>query len=230
MATPPSSNGSHGSRDHDRDEIDRLVGRELQAFAQARVLRERPAELLASLQSFVQYDLRRRVQQGQLDHEDLQRDEVIDTAFAAALGRLAHGDPIRDLPSFLRGRAQDAIAREVRRVRAERLRHVSLEQTISGERDEGGEVVRVADIIPDLRSREPEQIVIDNETLRSLMETLADVPDLWRTIFLQRTVQERSAREVADREGLDIDEVRRITIRTREYLREHMEDDDPSNW
>jgi len=51
---------------------------------------------------------------------------------------------------------------------------------------------------------------------------LSDIPDLWRTVFLQRTMQERSAREVAEREGLDIDEVRRITIRVRDHLRERM--------
>ncbi len=91
---------------------------------------------------------------------------------------------------------------------------------MSGEEAEGGEDVRVADIIPDPNAREPEQIVIDNETLAYLIDVLSGVPDVWRTVFLQRTVQERSAREVADLEGLDIDEVRRITIRTREYLRD----------
>jgi DNA-directed RNA polymerase specialized sigma24 family protein len=58
--------------------------------------------------------------------------------------------------------------------------------------------------------------------LQFLIEALSDVPDLWRTVFLQRAMQERTAREVADLEGLDIDEVRRITIRTREYLRDRM--------
>jgi DNA-directed RNA polymerase specialized sigma24 family protein len=81
----------------------------------------------------------------------------------------------------------------------------------------------VADVIPDPNAREPEDIVVNNEMLQFLIDALADVPDLWRTVFLQRTMQERSAREVAEIEELDIDEVRRITVRTREYLRERFE-------
>lgn len=228
MPTPsqPGPNG-HGTSSHSNPKstarTEELLERELLVLAQSRLLRERPAELLGALNSYVSYELSRRTQQGQLDHEDLQRDEVIDATFAAALTRLEQGDPIRDVPSFLRSRAQDTISREVRRVRFERQRNVSLEQTISsGEEGEGGEEVRVADVIPDPRARGPEQIVIDNETLQFLIEALSDVPDLWRTVFLQRTMQERTAREVAEREGLDIDEVRRITLRTREFLRERM--------
>jgi RNA polymerase sigma factor (sigma-70 family) len=194
-------------------------------YAQARQLRERPAELLRSLSSYVSFELGRRVNLGQLDYEDLLRDEVIDSAFAAALTRLDQGEPIRDLNSYLRTRAQDMIGREVRRIQQERRQHVSLEQTLAAASDdgEGGEEVRVADIIPDPNAREPEQVVIDNESLAFTIAVLADVPDLWRTVFLQRTMQERSARDVAEREGLDIDEVRRITILTRDYLRERFE-------
>ena len=166
--------------------------------------------------------MNRRIQQGQLDREDLLRDEVTDAAFAYALTRLSQGEPIRDVPAFLRTRAQETISREVRRILYERQRTVSLDQTISSGEDGDGEEVRVADTLLDPQDRGPEQIVIDNETLQFLIETLSDVPDLWRTVFLQRTMQERTAREVADLEGLDIDEVRRITIRTREYLRDRM--------
>lgn len=198
----------------------------LLAAGQQRQLRERPADLLAGLQAYVGYELGRRTRTGQLDIDDLLRDEVIDSAFAAALARLEEGRSIRDLPGFLRARAQDVIAREVRRVQQDRRRIVSLEQTIaSGDESEGGEEVRVVDVIPDPASRGPEQITIDNETLNFLITVLADVPDLWRTVFLQRTMQERSAREVAELEELDIDEVRRITVLTRNFLRERMEEE-----
>jgi RNA polymerase sigma factor (sigma-70 family) len=187
-------------------------------------LRERPRDLTQALSSYVGYELGRRVRMGQLDHEDLLRDEVIDAAFAAALDRLHRGYPIRDLHTWLRSRAQDMIGKEVRRIQQERRQFVSLEQTVmSSDGPEGGEVVRVVDIIPDQSAREPEQIAVNNETLAFMIDVLADVPDVWRTVFLQRTVQERSAREVAELEGLDIDEVRRITIRTREYLRERFD-------
>lgn len=184
-------------------------------------LRERPHELLQPLSSYVAYELGRRVRMGQISWDDILRDEVIDSAVASALGRLQEqGEPIRDMSSYLRTRAQDMIGREVRRVGLERRQYISLDQTImSGDEAEGGEDVRVADVIPDPNAREPEQVVIDGETLAYLIDVLSDVPDVWRTVFLQRTVQERSAREVAELEGLDIDEVRRITIRTREYLR-----------
>ena len=70
---------------------------------------------------------------------------------------------------------------------------------------EDGEEVMVADVIPDPNAREPEDIVVNNEMLQFLIDALADVPDLWRTVFLQRTMQERSAREVSEIEQLDID-------------------------
>lgn len=192
--------------------------------AQERQLRENPGELIRALSAYVSYELGRRIRLGQIDHEDLLRDEVVDAAFASALARLGQGEPIRDLHTYLRSRAQDTIGRETRRIQQERRTHVSLEQTIAaGEDSEGGEDVRVMDVLPDQSTPEPEQVVIDAETLAFMLEALSDVPDLWRTIFLQRTVQERTAREVADIEGMDIDEVRRITVRTRDYLRERFE-------
>jgi RNA polymerase sigma factor (sigma-70 family) len=210
-----------------------LAGASEQVRAQARELRERPAELVRNLSAYVSYELGRRIAMGQIGYEDLLRDEVIDHAFAAALARLDGGEPIRDLNSYLRTRAQDMIGREVRRIQQERRQHVSLEQTVStaGEEGEGGEEVRVADVIPDQNARAPEQVVIDNERLGFMISVLADVPDVWRTVFLQRTMQERSAREVAELEGLDIDEVRRITVQTREYLRERFQIEyDDEDW
>jgi RNA polymerase sigma factor (sigma-70 family) len=222
MAGTGEPNGNTGrSRQNGRASVQDARER---VAAQERELRERPQELLRSLTSFVNFELGRRIRLGQMDHEDLLRDEVIDTAFASALTRLGEGEPIRDLHTYLRTRAQDMIGREVRRIQQERRQHVSLEQTIAaGEEAEGGEEVRIVDILPDPNAREPEQVVIDAESLAFMLDALSDVPDLWRTIFLQRTMQERSAREVADLEGLDIDEVRRITIRTRDYLRERFE-------
>lgn len=190
------------------------------AHAQTKELRERTQELLRDLRSFVSYELRRRVAMGQLDTEDLQRDEVIDQAFATALQRLTGGLPIRDLRNYLRDRARDVIQNEVRRVAHERRTFVSLDQTVGGGEGEGDEDVTMADIIADARFREPEQVTLDNESIAFLIEALEGVPDRWRTVFLQRAVHERSAREVAADEDMDIDEVRRVTIQTREYLRE----------
>jgi DNA-directed RNA polymerase specialized sigma24 family protein len=196
------------------------------AHGQTRELRERTRELVGDLNAYVSYELGRRVRMGHLDPEDLLRDEVIDSSFAAALARLNDGHAIRDLRTYLRNRAQEMIARETRRVQQERRQHVSLEQTIAasaGEGGEDGEEVRVVDVIPDPNAREPEEVVINNEMLSFMIDALSGVPDMWRSVFLQRTMQERSARDVADHEGLDIDEVRRITIRTRDYLRDRFE-------
>ena len=195
-----------------------------QAAAQARELRESPAVLVRNLRSYVGYELSRRVTMGQLSAEDVLRDEVVDTAFASALTRLEEGVPIRDLHTYLRSRAQDMIRREVRRVTNERQRVVSLETVISGgEEGEDGELVRLADIIPDLQTPELDQAAIDSETVTYLIEALADLPDRWRTVVLQRTLEGRSAREIAEDEDLDIDEVRRIIVSSRDFLRDRME-------
>lgn len=195
-----------------------------QAAAQIRELRESPVALVRNLRSYVGYELGRRVSMGQLSPEDVLRDEVVDTAFASALTRLEEGVPIRDLHTYLRSRAQDMIRREVRRVSNEQQRIVSLDTVISGsEEGEDGELVRLADIIPDLQTPELDQAVIDAETVTYLIEALSDLPERWRTVVLQRTIEGRSAREIAEDEGLDIDEVRRIIVSSRDFLRDRME-------
>lgn len=196
----------------------------LSAAEQVRQLREQPGELVRNLRSYVSYELGRRVTMGQLSSEDVLRDEVVDTAFASALTRLQEGTPIRDLHTYLRSRAQDMIRREVRRVANERQRMVSLDTVLTGS-DEGedGELVRLADIIPDLQTPELDQAAIDSETLSYLIEALSDLPERWRTVMLQRTIEGRSALEIADEHDMHIDEVRRIIVSSRDFLRDRME-------
>jgi len=190
--------------------------------AQLHQLRVEPGDLLERLQSFVAYEIGRRVAMGQLSTSDVQRDEVVDQAFASALTRLQEGVPIRDLHTFLRSRAQDTIRREVRRVATERRRIVSLDQLVYSESDDG-EPVTLADIIPDTEARSLEDASIDAETFGYLMESLAGLPDRWRTIFLQRTIHGQSAFAIAEEHDIPVDEVRRIVVRSRDYLRDQME-------
>lgn len=193
------------------------------AAEQVRELRERPADLVRNLRSYVGFELSRRVNMGQLTSEDILRDEVVDTAFASAFTRLQEGEPIRDLHTYLRSRAQDMIRREVRRVANERQRIVSLDTVLTGEVGEDGEAVTLADILPDTQTPALDQSAIDAETVTYLIEALSDLPERWRTVVLQRTIDGRSAREIAEDEGLDIDEVRRIIVSSRDFLRDRME-------
>jgi RNA polymerase sigma factor (sigma-70 family) len=197
--------------------------RAAQAAEQVRELRDHPQELVKNLRSYVGFELSRRVNMGQLTAEDVLRDEVVDTAFASALTRLQEGEPIRDLHTYLRSRAQDMIRREIRRVGNERVRMVSLDTVLTGEDGEDGEVVRLADIIPDAQTPDLDQSAIDGETVTYLIEALSDLPERWRSIVLQRTVEGRSAREIAEEQELDIDEVRRIIVSSRDFLRDRME-------
>ncbi|CAN5718582.1 hypothetical protein BH23CHL2_BH23CHL2_12140 [soil metagenome] len=191
-------------------------------LAQMRQLREDPGELLDRLESYVGYELGRRVTMGQLGVTDLQRDEVIDNAFASALTRLQEGVPIRDLHTYLRSRAQDMIRREIRRVANERIRTVSLDQVVFGDGDESEEVT-LADVIPDTESRELGDAAIDAETLSFLIDSLSGLPERWRTIFLQRTIHGRNVYSIAEEHEIVVDEVRRIVVRSRDYLRDQME-------
>jgi DNA-directed RNA polymerase specialized sigma24 family protein len=111
----------------------------------------------------------------------------------------------------------------VRRVGFERQRIVSLDQVVNNDDDGADEEVRLADIIPDLNARELDQATIDAETLAYLIDGLSDLPERWRTIFLERTVQGHSVRYIADNEQMDPDEVRRIVITCRDFLRDRME-------
>ena len=191
-------------------------------LAQMRTLREDPGDLLDRLSSYVSYEIGRRITMGQLNVSDLQRDEVIDNAFASALARLEEGAPIRNLNNYLRSRAQDMIRREVRRVSNERLRIVSLDQIVYSE-GEDGEQVTLADVIPDNESRLLDEAAVDAETLSYLIESLSGLPDRWRTIFLQRTIYGRNAYSIAEEHEILVDEVRRIVVRSRDYLRDQME-------
>lgn len=217
METPQEANGrSHSGPQQDNSED--------LAADQVRLIRENPHELVRNLRSFVSYELGRRVSMGQLSSEDVLRDEIVDTAFASALTRLEEGTPIRDLRTYLRSRAQDMIRREIRRVANERQRVVSLDAVISGSEDgEDGELVRMADLIPDLQTPDLDQAAIDGETLNYLLEALTDLPDRWRTVVLQRTVEGHSAQQIADEHELDIDEVRRIVVSSRDFLRDRLE-------
>jgi RNA polymerase sigma factor (sigma-70 family) len=187
-----------------------------------RMLREDPGELVERLSSFVGYEIGRRITMGQLGLTDLQRDEVVDNAFASALTRLQEGVPIRDLHTYLRSRAQDMIRREVRRVANERLRTVSLDQIVYSE-GEDGEQVTLADVIPDTESRFLDDAAVDAETLSYLIDSLSGLPDRWRTIFLQRTIHGRNVYSIAEEHEILVDEVRRIVVRSRDYLRDQME-------
>jgi hypothetical protein len=104
------------------------------SHGQTRELRERTAELVTDLRAYVGYELGRRVRMGQMDPEDLLRDEVIDSVFAAAMTRLGQGQPIRDLRVYMRNRAQETIQRESRRIQNERRQFVSLERGGYGRR------------------------------------------------------------------------------------------------
>ncbi|HLT21358.1 MAG TPA: sigma-70 family RNA polymerase sigma factor [Thermomicrobiales bacterium] len=211
MAAEPSYNG-HESEQQLSDAV----------RAQLHQLRHEPGTLLERLESFVSYEIGRRIAMGQLGVTDVQRDEVVDHAFASALTRLQEGVPIRDLHTYLRSRAQDTIRREVRRVANERVRLVSLDQIVYNEGDDG-EQVTLADIIPDTESRTLEDASIDAETFGYLMESLAGLPDRWRTIFLQRTIHGQNVFAIAEEHEIPVDEVRRIVVRSRDYLRDQME-------
>lgn len=191
-------------------------------MAQLRQLREDPGELIDNLSSFVGYEISRRITMGQLGVTDLQRDEVVDNAFASALTRLQEGVPIRDLHTYLRSRAQDMIRREIRRVANEQARMLSLDQVMYSE-GEDGEEVRLADIIPDNESRELGDAAVDGETLTFLIDSLSGLPDRWRSIFLQRTIHGRNVYSIAEENEIPVDEVRRIVVRSRDYLRDQME-------
>lgn len=190
-----------------------------------RHLRERPHDLVERLASYVGYELSRRTTMGQLDPGDVLRDEVVDNAFASALTRLKEGTPIRDLHTYLRSRAQDMIRREIRRVAFERQRMLSLDQVIHNEDADPGEQVTLADVIPDTESRDLDTVAIDGETLSYLIEAMSGLPDRWRSIFLERTIRGKSAQWIAEQEEIDIDEVRRIVVLSRDYLREKMENE-----
>lgn len=205
-------NGAHG--DLSPEEIVKL---------QIKELKDEPQELVERLSSYVGFELSRRTAMGQLDPGDVLRDEVVDNAFASALTRLQEGVPIRDLHTYLRSRAQDMIRREIRRVGFERQRFLSLDQVIYNDDADPGEQVTLADVIPDTESPDLETVSIDAEVLTYLIDSLSDLPDRWRSVFLERTIQGKSAQRIADDEAMNVDEVRRIVVLSRDFLRDRME-------
>lgn len=189
--------------------------------AQLAQVTEEPWDLIERLNDFVGYELRRRIAMGQLDSTTLQEEEVVDHAFASVLTRLREGVPIRNLHSYLRSRAQEMIRREVRRFAMEQKFSVSLDQVLAD--DDDGEPVRLADVLPDTEARTLEDTAVDAETLNFLIDSLAALPDAWRSVLLERTVEGKSVERIAGEQDLDVDEVRRMVIRSRDFLRDRME-------
>ena len=84
--------------------------------------------------------------------------------------------------------------------------------------------LKIEDIVPGIEAPTPEQIVETRELQRLIRTLLGQMPAEWRRALLLHDIGGRTEAEVANAVGRPEAEVKRITDRSREYLRQKLID------
>ncbi len=187
---------------------------------QRRVLAAQLVEHVRPLRRFIRRELARSISLGTIPPNTLSEDELIDTVLVRALQH-ANDAPQQGLFRWLRRLARrvirSSIDAERRRIEHER----SLEEPVAlvGE-DWPDQVVRLIDILADPHAELPEEMLLTQETRSILDQALDRLPELWREVFLMRTIDRWDDVVIASAEGIPVDQVRSIVEISRAFLAE----------
>uniref|UniRef100_A0A831T8G9 Sigma-70 family RNA polymerase sigma factor n=2 Tax=Thermorudis TaxID=1649508 RepID=A0A831T8G9_9BACT len=187
---------------------------------QRRAFAARLVEHVRPLRRFVRRELGRWVALGAVPPDALSEDELVDTVFVRALQH-AHEAPRQGLFRWLRRLARRVIRTSIdaerRRIEHER----SLEEPVATLGDDWpDQVVRLIDILADPHAELPEDLLLTQETQALLEQALDRLPELWREVFLMRTVDGWNEDMVAEAEGIPVEQVRSIVEISRAFLAE----------
>lgn len=187
---------------------------------QRKVFAARLVEHIRPLRRFVRRELGRWVALGAIPPNTLSEDELVDMVFVRALQH-AQEAPQQGLFRWLRRLARrvirNSIDAERRRIEHER----SLEEPVATLGEEWpDQVVRLIDILADPHAELPEDLLLAQETQAVLDQALDRLPELWREVFLMRTVDGWDDRSIAEAEGIPVEQVRSIVEISRAFLAE----------
>ncbi len=137
----------------------------------------------------------------------------------------AQDAPQQGLFRWLRRLARQVIRTSIdaerRRIEHER----SLEEPVAILGEEWpDQVVRLIDILADPHAELPEDLLLTHETQALLEQALDRLPELWREVFLMRTVDGWNEDIVAEAEGIPVEQVRSIVEISRAFLAEALRD------
>ncbi len=169
------------------------------------------------LRRFVRRELGRYVAFGVVPSGALSEEDVTDTVLLRALQHWREA-PERGLFRWLRRTARRTVRQLVEQERRRIEHERSLEEPVGYQGDEWpDQVVRLIDILADPTAAIPEDVVLTEETQRILDEALDRLPESWREVFLLK-VDGWTDEQIAEAEGLPIQQVQRIVEASRAFL------------
>jgi RNA polymerase sigma factor (sigma-70 family) len=193
---------------------------------------------LKKLYNFVRRELAYRQAIGDLLPGELTPQDVVDAVVLQGAREFASRPPHQAIDRWLLQLARAYIAVECKRLKAERAhtRHIEAATPPDPAKEvptlklddeiyefyQPDEKLRLEDLVPDPYVPTPEQVIESRDLQRYINQTLALLPQAWRTAFVLHYIEDLTIPEVAHLTGTSEDEVRHALIYAREFLRQKL--------
>jgi len=192
---------------------------------------------LKNLYNFARREIAYYLATGDLLPGEVTAEDLVDSTLLLAYREFVQDPARREIRNWLIGLAIENVDAEVKRSKAERAGRVHIEEDIpeTPPTEEvstlGDEIMdfyqpdedqKLEDIIPDMTTPTPEQILESRELQRYINRTLATLPRVWRRAFALHYVEGVPVAEIARVTKRTESEVERNLEYTREYLRQRL--------
>jgi RNA polymerase sigma factor (sigma-70 family) len=201
----------------------RLATRELDKVLERRTTLERASHMLVPLSRFIDRELRKYVDEGRIEAELVEIEDILMAAIVTAHEELPDQIDSRGLYPWLRRVSQSHVRRaaHVEEERAQNERSLDAPIRIAGP-EWPDRVLLLREVLADQSAVLPEEILQQREVVALLEDALDSLPERWREVFLLRSVDAWDDDEIAAVEGIDTAEVEIINLAARAYLRERL--------
>jgi RNA polymerase sigma factor (sigma-70 family) len=174
---------------------------------------------------------------GDLPRDALKPEELVDDTLLRAYNQFVKRPDVGSVGSWLVDIAGKQLEDEIKRFRRDAESAVHLEQHLPltpPEQDVGSpgdavldfyepdELLKVEDVIPDLRVPTPEDEAAAKELRECVRRTLKEIPSLWRKLLLLRYLDGLTTAQIAKRIEKPESDVDRIIEYGRQYLRQKL--------
>jgi ribosomal subunit interface protein len=192
---------------------------------------------LKNLYNFARREIAYYLATGDLPPGEVTAEDVVDATLLQAYREFVKEPSGREIRNWLIGLALEKVEAEVKRSKAERAGRVHIEEDIPETPPVrevwtlGDEIMdfyqpdedqKLEDIIPDLTTPTPEQILESRELQRYINRTLATLPRVWRKAFTLHYVEGAPVAEIARMTRQAESEVESHLEYTRDYLRQRL--------
>jgi ribosomal subunit interface protein len=193
---------------------------------------------LKKLYNFVRRELASRQAAGDLRPGELTLEDVVDAVVLQGAREFASRPPHLAVDRWLLQLALAYIAKECKRLKAERAGALHIEAparpdparevpTLRFDDEmyefyQPDEKLRLEDLVPDPYVLTPEQVIDSLPLQRYINQTLAQLPQAWRTAFVLHHIEDLTIPEVAQLTGTNAEEVERALLQAREFLRQKL--------